>query len=257
MDLPLAELMTVSAVVLLGYAVLGLTGFGSALVIVPLLAWRWPLSEVVPLVLTLDVAASLLLGRLNLRQVRWDVVLPLWPGLLAGGLLGLLVGRVAQPALAMTALGLYVVWVGVRALRAPAGTAPRAEPSGPGLWRHGPALLYGAGVGLVQMLFGTAGPLVLAWLARRGVAAPAMRASTPVTMVGVASFVLVLMAVDGRLAAAQLWPRVLLVVPALLAVVAGHALAQRVPVQGLRRVICALLVVSGLVLLAGGLRRLV
>ncbi len=29
-------------VVLLGYTVLGLTGFGSALVIVPLLAWHWP-----------------------------------------------------------------------------------------------------------------------------------------------------------------------------------------------------------------------
>ena len=29
--------------VLAGYTVLGLTGFGSALVIVPLLAWHWPL----------------------------------------------------------------------------------------------------------------------------------------------------------------------------------------------------------------------
>ena len=29
-------------VVALGYLVLGITGFGSALVMVPLLAWRWP-----------------------------------------------------------------------------------------------------------------------------------------------------------------------------------------------------------------------
>lgn len=111
MDVSITGLLGVGAVVLLGYAVLGLTGFGSALVIVPLLAWRWPLAEVVPLVLAMDVAASLLLGRLNLRQVRWDVVLPLWPGLLLGGLLGLWVGRLAQPAWAMAALGLYVVWV--------------------------------------------------------------------------------------------------------------------------------------------------
>ena len=75
-------------------------------------------------------------------------------------------------------------------------------------------------------------------------------------MVGVASFVLVLMALDGRLAAAQLWPRVLLVVPALVAVVAGHTLAHRVPVQGLRRVICGLLVLSGLVLLVHAGRQL-
>ena len=42
-------------VVLLGYTVLGLTGFGSALVIVPLLAWQWPLPEVVALTLLMLV----------------------------------------------------------------------------------------------------------------------------------------------------------------------------------------------------------
>ena len=45
-------------VVLWGYTVLGLTGFGSALVIVPLLAWNWPLPEVVALTLLMDVPAS-------------------------------------------------------------------------------------------------------------------------------------------------------------------------------------------------------
>ena len=40
------EMLYPAAVVLLGYVVLGITGFGSALVIVPLLAWRWPLTEV-------------------------------------------------------------------------------------------------------------------------------------------------------------------------------------------------------------------
>ena len=34
------EMLYPAAVVLLGYVVLGITGFGSALVIVPLLAWR-------------------------------------------------------------------------------------------------------------------------------------------------------------------------------------------------------------------------
>ena len=39
----MVELAYPAFVVLLGYVVLGITGFGSALVIVPLLAWRWPL----------------------------------------------------------------------------------------------------------------------------------------------------------------------------------------------------------------------
>ncbi|MEG0052037.1 MAG: hypothetical protein RR715_02105 [Comamonas sp.] len=50
-----------AAVVLAGYVVLGITGFGSALVIVPLRASHWPLPEVVALTLLLDVPASLLL----------------------------------------------------------------------------------------------------------------------------------------------------------------------------------------------------
>ena len=76
-------------VVLLGYAVLGLTGFGSALVIVPLLAWRWPLPEVVALTLLMDVPASALHSGLNWRQVQWRELRRLLPGLLVGTLLGL------------------------------------------------------------------------------------------------------------------------------------------------------------------------
>ena len=68
-------------VVLTGYTVLGLTGFGSALVIVPLLAWQWPLPEVVALVLVLDLPASLMHSGLNWRQVQWTELRKLLPGM--------------------------------------------------------------------------------------------------------------------------------------------------------------------------------
>ena len=76
-------------VVLLGYSVLGLTGFGSALVIVPLLAWRWPLPEVVALTLLMDVPASAFHSGLNWRQVQWTELGKLLPGLVVGTLAGL------------------------------------------------------------------------------------------------------------------------------------------------------------------------
>ena len=47
------------AVVFVGNFVLGIAGFGSALIIVPLLAWDWPLAVVVPLVLLIDVPAAI------------------------------------------------------------------------------------------------------------------------------------------------------------------------------------------------------
>jgi len=236
-------------VVALGYGVLGVTGFGSALIIVPLLAWRWPLSEVVPLVLLMDVGASALMGRLNLQQVHWAELRRLVPGMVLGCGLGLLLFSSAPSAWPLLALGAYVAWVGVRALRhtaVPMTDAPR--------WQ---GWAYGAGVGLVQMSFGTAGPLVLAWLARRGIAAPAVRASTPIIMLAVAVFVLGLFALQGRLSHALMWQRLLVLLPvALGAVAVGHAVAHRLPATRLRRAICALLVISGAMLMVNALRQL-
>lgn len=242
------ELAWALPVAVMGYLVLGITGFGSALVIVPLLAWRWPLVEVVPLVLLIDVCASALMGRLNWREVRWDVLRELTPGMAVGALAGLALLRLEPGAWPLLALGLYVVWVGWQAwrgLRAPGAARP---------WiGH----LHGLGVGLVQVLFGTAGPLVLAWMARTRVPVLAMRASTPALMAVLAAGVLALMAAEGRLVSPLLWERLLWLLPGgVLGVLAGHALSARLPVPLLRRAIAGLLVVSGFVLLVGAARQL-
>ncbi|TNF58795.1 MAG: sulfite exporter TauE/SafE family protein [Burkholderiales bacterium] len=243
-----ADLAWALPVVATGYLVLGITGFGSALVIVPLLAWRWPLAEVVPLALLMDVVASALMGRLNWREVRWDVLRALLPGMVAGALLGLGVARLHPGSWPLLALGLYVVWVGRRAWRGVSGSGPASPWIG-----H----LHGLGVGLVQVLFGTAGPLVLAWMARARVPASAVRASTPALMTLVAAAVLLLMAVEGRLSSPALWSRLLWLLPVgVLAVFAGHRLAGRLPVEALRRTIAALLVLSGLALLVNAVRQL-
>ena len=104
-------------VVLLGYVVLGITGFGSALVIVPLLAWHWPLPEVVALTLLMDVPASLLHGGLNLRQVNFAELRRLLPGMAVGALVGLWLSSVLAASWPLLVLGLYVVMVGAQTLR--------------------------------------------------------------------------------------------------------------------------------------------
>jgi len=70
------------AVVFVGYFVLGIAGFGSALIIVPLLAWDWPLAMVVPLMLLIDVPAAILHTGLNFRQVMWKELPPLLPSVI-------------------------------------------------------------------------------------------------------------------------------------------------------------------------------
>lgn len=242
------DLLWALPVVVTGYLVLGITGFGSALVIVPLLAWRWPLAEVVPLVLLIDVVASALMGRLNWRDVRWDVLRALLPGMVAGALAGLAIWRLHPGAWPLLMLGLYVIWVGRNAWRGVSASGSASPWLG-----H----LHGLGIGLVQVLFGTAGPLVLAWMARARVPALATRASTPALMTLVASAVLLLLAFDGRLSSPWLWTRLAWLLPAgVLAVLAGHRLAGRMPVPALRRAIAGLLMLSGLLLLLNAARQL-
>ena len=228
-------------VVLLGYTVLGLTGFGSSLVIVPLLAWRWPLPEVVAMTLLMDVPASAFHSGLNWRQVQWRELRRLLPGLLAGTVLGLWLMQHLQARWPLLVLGLYVAGVGVNALRPAAASVRHPAP-----WCAGPV---GTAIGVVELIFGTAGPLVVAWLSRRLSDVQQVRASIPMIITVAASTVLAGMAWDGRLSSAIIWQRWgMLMGVALLGVWLGHRVAHRVPVARLRQIICGLLVVSGLML---------
>ena len=233
--------------VLMGYTVLGLTGFGSALVIVPLLAWQWPLPEVVALTLLMDVPASAFHSGLNWRQVQWRELRRLLPGLVLGTVAGLWLMQHLQSRWPLLLLGLYVAAVGLNALRPKATSLHQPAP----VW----AWPVGMAIGLVEMLFGTAGPVVVAWLSRRVADAQQMRASTPMIITAAASTVLAGMAWDGRLSQPLLWQRwTVLIGVALLGVWLGHRVAYRVPVARLRQIICGLLVVSGLLLALGALR---
>jgi len=235
------------AVVLGGYTVLGLTGFGSALVVVPLLAWNWPLPEVVALTLLMDVPASAFHSGLNWRRVQWRELRRLLPGMGVGTLLGLWPMEHMSARWPLLLLGLYVAAAGLNALR-PRTIAQATVAMG---W----AYPVGTAIGLVEMLFGTAGPLVVAWLNRRLSDVQQMRASTPMIITAAAATVLLGMAWEGRLSSGLLWQRwTVLMGVALVGVWLGHRVAHRVPAARLRQIICGLLVISGLMLALGALR---
>ena len=117
--------------------------------------------------------------------------------------------------------------------------------------------MYGTGIGLVVMLFATGGPLVLAWLTRRGLGARAMRASLPVIIMLAALMALAMMALDGRLFSAVLGQRLLVLLPiALAGVLVGHRLAHRFSTERLRLVSYSVLTASGLLPVLNALNRL-
>jgi len=63
-----ADMLLVLCILMSAYFIRGITGFGSALIAVPMLALSQPLQFAVPLVLALDFTASLILGGTTRRK---------------------------------------------------------------------------------------------------------------------------------------------------------------------------------------------
>ena len=152
------QIAAVAAILLTAYVIRGITGFGSGLIAVPLLALFLPLQFVVPLILLLDFTASLVIGGLHFKRVRWDEIGILIPFGVVGVILGtsLLVRLPAEPML--FALAAFVFLFALRSLFNVHGDKPAARG-----WAV-PAALTG---GTVGALFGTGGPPYVIYLAHR------------------------------------------------------------------------------------------
>lgn len=152
------DLLTTGGILLLAYFIRGISGFGSGLVAVPLLALLLPLTFVVPFMLVMDLTASAALGHRNRQQVAWNELKPLIPGSIIGVIAGAtLLLNLDQSAL-LTTLGLFVLAFALRSLLYLHGDAPISK-----LWAW-PASLIG---GTVSALFGTGGPPYVIYLTHR------------------------------------------------------------------------------------------
>jgi uncharacterized membrane protein YfcA len=146
-------------VLLLAYFVRGISGFGSGLIAVPLLALRIPLPEVVPFMLLADFGASALVGGLTFRRVDWPEIRRLMPATVIGVVLGTHLLVSLSPALLLTLLGILVLAFALRSLLLRQhGFTPASRH-----WAY-PAALSG---GAVSGLFGTGGPPYVIYLSHR------------------------------------------------------------------------------------------
>jgi uncharacterized membrane protein YfcA len=241
-ELTPALLLVVAAFGLIGYIIFGATGFGSAIVSVPLLAHVLPLAACVPLITMLDTFAATSTSWRNRRIVAWPEFMRLAPAMFVGIALGgtLLVKLPATPAL--LALGVFVTVYGAYVLSG----APRPA--------HTPAwLVWPIGVvgGVFSALFGTGGPVYIVYLSARIHDKSALRA-TAASVVALSVWLrVVLFVVAGVLLERRLLLLIATLVPVMvIGVHVGHRLHARLSNDGVRRLIAALLVVNGLTLLA-------
>jgi uncharacterized membrane protein YfcA len=233
-------------VVLLGYFVLGTAGFGSALIIVPLLAWNWPLAFVVPLVLLIDVPAAVLHTGLNFRQVMWRELPPLLPSVLVGALTGIGLIHWTHGEWLLLFLGGYVIFIGWRGLQ---GASNVVQLNASAIHFSGFAM------GLVETMFGTAGPVVMSWLSQRVSDPFLIRATMPMTIIGLSSIALGMVGASGGLGDDSIWTALAGLLPfALAGVWLGHQISRQISADVLRPFIYGFLSLSGFVLCARALR---
>lgn len=162
------HLVFASITLLVAYFIRGVSGFGSGLIAIPILALWLPLTFVVPLMLLLDFSASILLSSVNLRQVNWREVRTLIPLSIIGIALGtyLLTSMPLQPML--ITLAIFVAIFGIRSLLNLQGNNTISR------WWAIPAGLSG---GTIGALFGTGGPPYIIYLGHRISDKTALRAT--------------------------------------------------------------------------------
>lgn len=157
--MPPTDILYAVSVLLLAYFVRGISGFGSGLIAVPLLALRFPLPDVVPFMLITDFSASALVGGVNFKQVEWREIRRLLPLSLIGVVIGTSLLVSLSPAILLTLLNVFILAFALRSLLIKAGAFKPVSPH----WSH-PAALTGGAVG---GLFGTGGPPYVIYLSHR------------------------------------------------------------------------------------------
>ena len=236
-DLPLSTLLAAAAIVTLGYTVYGLTGFGAAIVAIPLLAQFFPLRFAVPMLLVFDLFTGLLLGLKNRRQLSKAELLRLLPILAVGMLAGVtLLVQVSERWLLM-GLGAFVVAYAVWSLLSRALPAPISS-----RWAVTAGLIGGA----FTALYGTGGPIYTIYLARRLPDKAQLRATIGVLIFCTALIRLVLFTGSGFYTQAGLLPLAFALLPcALVGYLLGSHLHARMSSQRAVQAVWALLIFGG------------
>jgi uncharacterized membrane protein YfcA len=232
---------TALAILFFAYFVRGISGFGSGLIAVPLLALSHPLTLVVPFILLTDLTASVILGRVARRAVRWDEILPILPGAVVGVVLGvtLLISLDRQKLL--LGLGLIVLFFALRNLLGWAGSRPVSR-----AWAL-PASLVG---GTVSALFGTGGPPYVIYLSHRLHDKSAIRATFSALFMLEGGLRVLVFAATGLLREPRLFVAYALALPVMAAGLwAGSRVHVGLSNQGMMRLIGLLLLASGTSLL--------
>ncbi|MBL8386075.1 MAG: sulfite exporter TauE/SafE family protein [Burkholderiales bacterium] len=246
--MPLSDLPTLGLLALLAFGgsfIFSITGFGSALLTIPLATHLVPLPFALAMYSLLDLTNAWRVGLENPRAAvgaEWKFMLP---GIAVGTVIGLTVLVSLPRHAAMVALGVFVLAVALSNL---------ARGVAVGRVHHRWAPVAGAAGGITGALFGAGGPPYAIYLSRRGLTTDQYRATLGVCSVFSISVRVIAFIAAGMLLSLKPWAWALAALPAS---AAGFWLGSRafrhLSRDALIRVVGLMLLGSGASLIVRGL----
>jgi len=237
----LIETAALAAIAFLGALIFGVTGFGAALVTIPLATHLVPLKFALALFVLADLAAALSVGLENPKnavRAEWTRLVPM---IFVGSALGVTLLVNLPRAAGMVLLGLFVLGYAVFTL------LPHAR-----LRIISPAWAWVAGVsgGITSTVFGAGGPPYAIYLSQRGLTREQFRATLGFATMTSISLRLIAFALTGLLLDAEVWLKAVAVVPAcLLGIWVARKIFLRLSRDALMRAVALLLLASGISLI--------
>jgi len=228
-------------VIALGYTVFGLSGFGSTVVAVPILAHFLPVSFLVPLMAILDLACSIFVGTTGRRHLSGREMKRLLPFMFVGFAIGATLLVHAPDTYLRAALGIFAVAIGLNAIVNP--VLHRTVSA----WWVVPTGLFG---GAASTVFGAGGPIYAAYLSGRLHDKSEVRATTS-TVISISAFSrAALYIVSGLLLHVTVLVALVLLAPFVwLGLRTGHRIHVGLTQQQMRRAVGAVVLATGASLL--------
>lgn len=236
----MADMFLIVCIVLSAYFIRGITGFGSGLISVPLLALSQPLQFAIPLVLALDFTASIALGGINRKLVDWSEIKVLLPAGMVGASLGAFALLNLPTTPILVTLGVFTMFFGFRNI-----FGLQSEKKILKLW----AVPAGLAGGVAGGLFGAGSPPYIMYLTRRLLDKGVMRATFSSLIAIDGGFRLGLFFFAGLLSDPKLQLAYLVaLVPMALGLFTGNKVHLDMTSEGMLKVVGTLLVGSGALL---------
>lgn len=238
----MTEAAVLAAIAFLGALIFGTTGFGAALVTIPLATHLVPLEFALALFVLADLAAALGVGLENPRnavRAEWRRLVPM---IVAGTACGVTLLVNLPRAAGMLLLGAFVLWFALFSLfRRSSGKiiSPR--------W----AWFAGFAGGITSTVFGAGGPPYAIYLSQRGLDKAQFRATMGLATLTSISLRFIAFLLTGLLLDPEVWLKAIAVVPAcLLGIWVARRIFVRISRDALMRAIALLLLATGVSLIS-------